>query len=538
MKRGGLPASASSISAAIWVAGATMALAGWLYAMPPEVSSPWGLNHLGLDQFRGLWHLPAAALTAGGFRIGFWLLIAAAWAGYGALLVAGARGCPPPWGMARALAVAVTLAVALGCPPVLSADVYGYVGFGRLAALHHLNPMTTPQSALIRLGDPVAAFLGGDVASPYGPLWTAVSVAVVRATGGLGVSGQVVAFKLLSGAALLAAAAAARRAAGAMASHAAGEAAFAAVALNPLLLLEGPGSGHNDLSMLALVLAALAAVAAGRPRLAALAAGAAAAVKLVPLLLVPWLVWSGRDRGHPGRSTVGLAALAMAPLLISGLPFWDGTRTFAGLAAWWHEGHRAGGGKAGLLLLPIAYGLISWTVVRTSRGRARAGGRLGAGVGRRDRARHRDLVSLVPELAAGWTGVALRPPPRQRHRGCDVARRAAHGGLRRLTTPARESEEEKAKARRKIDGRRRAPTVKEEVTRMDYASTRELVRLRYELRHLVADRPAGARAAAGAILVRITALVAADEREAALQAPDLARWRASISGWVDASPPS
>ncbi|HSS40384.1 MAG TPA: hypothetical protein VLT58_16575 [Polyangia bacterium] len=70
---------------------------------------------------------------------------------------------------------------------------------------------------------------------------------------------------------------------------------------------------------------------------------------------------------------------------------------------------------------------------------------------------------------------------------------------------------------------------------MDYASTRELVRLRYELRHLVAERPAGARDRAGAILARIAALVAADEHEAALQAPDLARWRASISGWVDSA---
>jgi len=68
---------------------------------------------------------------------------------------------------------------------------------------------------------------------------------------------------------------------------------------------------------------------------------------------------------------------------------------------------------------------------------------------------------------------------------------------------------------------------------MDYASTRELVRLRHELRRLVVDRPDGAREAARAILVRITALVAADEHEAALAAPDLARWSASLSGWTD-----
>jgi hypothetical protein len=68
---------------------------------------------------------------------------------------------------------------------------------------------------------------------------------------------------------------------------------------------------------------------------------------------------------------------------------------------------------------------------------------------------------------------------------------------------------------------------------MDYASTRELVRLRHELRRLVAERPAGCREAARATLARIAALVAADEGEAALFAPDLARWTASLNGWND-----
>ncbi len=68
---------------------------------------------------------------------------------------------------------------------------------------------------------------------------------------------------------------------------------------------------------------------------------------------------------------------------------------------------------------------------------------------------------------------------------------------------------------------------------MDYASTRELVRLRHELRRLVAERPAGARDAARGVLARLTELVAADEHEAAQAAPDLARWSASLSGWIE-----
>ncbi|HVT07199.1 MAG TPA: glycosyltransferase 87 family protein [Polyangia bacterium] len=379
----GAAARAATAGAGLAVAG-TLALAGWLYAMPASFSSPWGLNQPGLAQFCALWHLPAAALTAPAFRVGFWLLLAAAWTGYGALVAAGLRGGRVPPGALRALAAVAVAAMALGCPPALSADVYGYVGFGRLAALHHLNPLATSQSALVGLGDPVAPFLGGDVASPYGPLWSALSVAVVRAAERAGVAGQVLAFKLLAGVALLAAAAAARQAASAARQTAApavdpraGEAAFAFVALNPLLLIEGPGSGHNDLVMLALVLGAFAAVAAGRSRVAALAAGAAAAVKLVPLLLIPWLAWmaggggasTARDGRRSWRAALGSAALALVPLLLSALPFWDGARTFAGLAAWWREGHRGGSGTAGLLLLPVAYAVVSWTVVRTSRDR-------------------------------------------------------------------------------------------------------------------------------------------------------------------------
>jgi hypothetical protein len=64
---------------------------------------------------------------------------------------------------------------------------------------------------------------------------------------------------------------------------------------------------------------------------------------------------------------------------------------------------------------------------------------------------------------------------------------------------------------------------------MDYAAARELVRLRYELRRLVVERPAGSDAAARIILLRIEALVAADAEEAAAVAPELARWQVSLT---------
>jgi hypothetical protein len=72
------------------------------------------------------------------------------------------------------------------------------------------------------------------------------------------------------------------------------------------------------------------------------------------------------------------------------------------------------------------------------------------------------------------------------------------------------------------------PWKHEEATLMIYADARELVRLRYELRRLVVERPAGADAAARLILARIESLVAADAEEAAAVAPELARWQVSL----------
>jgi len=64
---------------------------------------------------------------------------------------------------------------------------------------------------------------------------------------------------------------------------------------------------------------------------------------------------------------------------------------------------------------------------------------------------------------------------------------------------------------------------------MSYAETRELVRLRYELRRLLAERPPGADADARKLIARIEELVAADVEEKSVVVPELARWAISLS---------
>ena len=65
--------------------------------------------------------------------------------------------------------------------------------------------------------------------------------------------------------------------------------------------------------------------------------------------------------------------------------------------------------------------------------------------------------------------------------------------------------------------------------RMSYAEMRELVRVRYELRRLLAERPPGADAEARKLIARIEELVAADTEEAAVVVPELARWAVSLA---------
>ena len=61
---------------------------------------------------------------------------------------------------------------------------------------------------------------------------------------------------------------------------------------------------------------------------------------------------------------------------------------------------------------------------------------------------------------------------------------------------------------------------------MDYAETRELVRIRHELRRLLAERPSGADVTARTLIARIETLVAGTPRRPPSCAPS---WRAGRS---------
>jgi Glycosyltransferase family 87 len=208
--------------------------------------------------------------------------------------------------------VAAHLALLLG-PPLISQDVFGYLGFARLGALHGLDPYThvTAEAA----GDPVFPFIGWPFKhSPYGPLFTLASYASAP----LGLAGGLWAFKALAVASSLGAVALIARAAGRLGHSRRFAAAF--VGLNPVLLALAVAGAHNDTLLLLLLAAtlALSAGAAARPPAAAASLMAGVGIKVSAALLLPFLLLGTRGR-RQRLQVAASAAVSLAVLAAIGL---------------------------------------------------------------------------------------------------------------------------------------------------------------------------------------------------------------------------
>jgi hypothetical protein len=212
-----------------------------------------------------------------------------------------------------AAAILAAHAILLLGPPLISQDIFGYLGYARLGALHGLDPYThlTAEAP----SDAVFPFLGWPFKhSPYGPVFTLASYA----TAPLGVAGGLWAFKLLAALSSLGAVALTARAAARLGLDAAWAAAF--VGLNPVLLELAVGGAHNDtLLMLALAAAlALSAGASARLRASATALVAGVGVKLSAGLTLPFLLL-GPPRARERLRVAAGAAVSLAVLAVIAL---------------------------------------------------------------------------------------------------------------------------------------------------------------------------------------------------------------------------
>jgi alpha-1,6-mannosyltransferase len=207
---------------------------------------------------------------------------------------------------ARRIWIAVVLAdiAALLAPPLLSTDVFGYLGFARLGALHGLSPYSYTANAAPH--DAIYPFLGWHtVTTPYGPLFTLLSYAIVP----LGIAAGLWTLKLIAALASLATVVLISRTAKLLGHEPRWGVAF--YGLNPLVLVFAVGGAHNDALFGALIAAAALWLVSGRERAAGVSLVAALAVKASAGLAIPFAAI-----GAKRRRDLLLWMLATAGLLV------------------------------------------------------------------------------------------------------------------------------------------------------------------------------------------------------------------------------
>jgi hypothetical protein len=191
----------------------------------------------------GLW----PGLTGNGTSLR-WLFTGAVVAMYLAYVAAlrCAVRLPARWVIGSILAVH---AIYLLAPPLALTDVFNYINYGRMEMVHHLNPYTTIPISEPHSDPSFALSNWHQLLSPYGPLFTLLTFAVVP----LGVAGSFWALKCILALASLATLYLVWRCARLLGRDPV--AAIVLVGLNPIVLVWGLGGDHNDfLTMFMIVL--------------------------------------------------------------------------------------------------------------------------------------------------------------------------------------------------------------------------------------------------------------------------------------------
>ncbi len=309
-------------------------LAGLQYLMPPSFNNRPAVNHAGIAHFQSVVStLHSVPLSVSAFVWAFRCLIVGAWLGYGVLLFSCHRYGA---GLGRAtlpVIGSIVLLLAVVFPPSLSSDVYAYAGWGRMSILHGWSPYTHTLQSLGALEDPAGMVAPVAATSSHGPIWIALVSAVIMVLRNAGLWAQIVALKLLAGLALLLAALSAREIAS-FYDRKKAELALLAVAFNPVLLIEGPGNGHNDVLMVALMLGGIALCQKRRPGIGYALLGLSAGIKFVTASIVPWVILEQVRRQPPRErfTTVALAlALVLAPSVLGYATFRAELRGFDGI---------------------------------------------------------------------------------------------------------------------------------------------------------------------------------------------------------------
>jgi len=194
-------------------------------------------------------------------------------------------------------------------PPLLSSDIFNYVGYARLDAIHGLNPYVHPLSAAPT--DPSYIYVGWPLnTTAYGPLFTIASLPLgwVSFTAGIWLLKLSAALASLACVALVW-----------MCATRLGRPAMPATlffGLNPVLLAYAVGGAHNDLFMLAAALGGIYMLLAGRES----GMGALVVAVAVKSSAVVWLPFALLGSRRPWKAIlwgVGVAAVVVVATVLA-----------------------------------------------------------------------------------------------------------------------------------------------------------------------------------------------------------------------------
>ena len=207
------------------------------------------------------------------------------------------------------VSIAAINALVLVAPPLLSTDLFSYIAYGRLGGTYGINPYLYGPNVISF--DPLYHLVGVQwthTPTAYGPLFTALSYPLA----GLNIATNVFAYKGIAALSLLAVVV--------LVWHAAQlrgidpVKAVALVGLNPVIVIYGVGGGHNDLLMLALLVAGIYVLLRQREGTGGAMIIAATAVKLTAGMLLPFALAAsaGRRVVTSGRARILAGAAAAA----------------------------------------------------------------------------------------------------------------------------------------------------------------------------------------------------------------------------------
>lgn len=325
------------ISVAVLVAS-LLALTSLQYVMPDTAESPYGLNHQGMRMFQQQFfghQIPGMDLRT--YTLSFRLLLSILWMSYVAAIILALRGGMGKAKIVIALMVFMSILLAILWPASLSFDPFTYIAYARIGVIHGQNPYACKPDYLSLVKDPTARFAPWNQRTPWGPVWVLVCMLIVKVMHNAGLVWQVIVIKLLGAGALVGAALAGRSIARHFSPNA-GDVALLAIGLNPLFLVEGPASGHNDLPMMSLLLVGISLFLKKRYFTASLLFGLSIGIKYITVLILPWAIIEC-CRGRPFRQKVWLStaitAVTTIPVVLCFLPFMHGSSAFAGLYERW-----------------------------------------------------------------------------------------------------------------------------------------------------------------------------------------------------------